>query len=44
MYPVATDDLVLAPGVLVAGDACGRFRGLVASMASGRYVGSALAR
>ena len=44
MYPVATDDLVLAPGVLVAGDACGRFRGLVASMVSGRYVGSALAR
>ncbi len=38
-YPVSSDDLELAPGVLVAGDVCGRFRGIVASMVSGRYVG-----
>ena len=43
-YPVSTEELELAPGVLVAGDACGRFRGIVASMVSGRYVGAAIAR
>jgi hypothetical protein len=43
-YPVGTGDLALAEGVLVAGDACGRFRGIVASMISGRYVGASIAR
>ncbi len=43
-YPVSTADLALAGGVFVAGDACGRFRGIVASMVSGRYVGASLAR
>ena len=38
-YPVSDEHLELAPGVFVAGDACGRFRGIVASMISGRYVG-----
>lgn len=36
-YPV-DDALSLAPHVWIAGDACGRFRGIVASMVSGRYV------
>ena len=39
-YPVSDEHLELAPGVFVAGDACGRFRGIVASMISGRYVGA----
>ena len=43
-YPVSNDHLEAAPGVFVAGDAGGRFRGIVASMISGRYVGSRLAR
>jgi hypothetical protein len=38
-YPVVDGHLEAAPGVFVAGDACGRFRGIVASMVSGRYVG-----
>jgi uncharacterized protein len=37
-YPVDDGSLQLAPGVWVAGDACGRFRGIVAAMVSGRYV------
>lgn len=38
-YPITGDHLEAAPSVFVAGDACGRFRGIVASMVSGRYVG-----
>ncbi len=41
-YPVSDAALELAPGVLIAGDACGRFRGIVASMVSGRYVAAAI--
>lgn len=37
-YPVDDGHLCIAPGVHVAGDACGRFRGIVAAMISGRYV------
>ena len=36
-YPV-DDALQIAKHVWIAGDACGRFRGIVASMVSGRYV------
>lgn len=36
-YPALDGDLRAAPGVYFAGDACGLFRGLVASMLSGRY-------
>jgi hypothetical protein len=36
-YPVDDGSLQVAPGVWVAGDAGGRFRGIVASMVSGRY-------
>ncbi len=36
-YPV-DDALQIAEHVWIAGDACGRFRGIVASMVSGRYV------
>lgn len=37
-YPIADGSLQIAPNVWVAGDAGGRFRGIVASMVSGRYV------
>ncbi len=37
-YPVVDGALAAAPGVWIAGDACGRFRGIVASMIAGRYV------
>lgn len=37
-YPVDDGSLKIAPNVWIAGDACGRFRGIVASMVSGRYV------
>jgi uncharacterized protein len=37
-YPADDGRLALAPGVWICGDACGRFRGIVASMVSGRYV------
>lgn len=36
-YPVDDGSLQVAPGVWIAGDAGGRFRGIVASMISGRY-------
>jgi flavin-dependent dehydrogenase len=36
-YPVTDGALSVAPGVSVVGDATGRFRGIVASMVSGRY-------
>lgn len=36
-YPVDDGGLLAAPGVWIAGDAIGRFRGIVASMISGRY-------
>jgi hypothetical protein len=36
-YPVDDGSLEVAPRVWVAGDAGGRFRGIVASMVSGRY-------
>jgi hypothetical protein len=36
-YPVIDGALAVAPGVSVVGDATGRFRGIVASMVSGRY-------
>lgn len=39
-YPVSDQHLEVAPHVFVAGDACGRFRGIVASLISGRYVGA----
>ena len=39
-YPLDDGDLKLAPGIWIAGDACGRFRGIVASLVSGRYVGA----
>ena len=42
-YPVDDGDLNIAPGIWMAGDLCGRFRGIVASMISGRYVGCAVA-
>lgn len=37
-YPVDDGALQVAPGVWIAGDVAGRFRGIVASMISGRYV------
>ncbi|MBK9035547.1 MAG: hypothetical protein IPL61_30540 [Myxococcales bacterium] len=37
-YPTDDGALAVAPGVWVAGDATGRFRGIVAAMVSGRYV------
>jgi hypothetical protein len=37
-YAVDDGSLQIAPNVWIAGDACGRFRGIVASMVSGRYV------
>ncbi len=38
-YPTtAPDELALGHGLWVAGDVCGRFRGIVAAMISGRYV------
>lgn len=43
-YPDDDGALRLAPGVWVAGDVCGRFRGIVASMASGRYVAAQITR
>ena len=43
-YPVDDGALRVAPGVWVAGDVCGRFRGIVASMVSGRYVALQLLR
>ena len=36
-YPVDDGSLQVAPGVWVVGDAGGAFRGIVASMISGRY-------
>lgn len=36
-YPVDDGALQVAPGVWIAGDVHGRFRGIVASMISGRY-------
>lgn len=36
-FPVDGGALEVAPGVRVAGDLTGRFRGIVASMVSGRY-------
>lgn len=36
-YPIDDGSLEIAPGLWVAGDACGRFRGIVAGMVSGRY-------
>ena len=41
-YAVDDGGLRVAEGVYVAGDACGRFRGIVASMVSGRYVAERL--
>lgn len=43
-YPRDDGDLAIAPGVWVAGDAAGRFRGIVAAMVSGRYVARRIAR
>ncbi len=43
-YPVDDGSLQVAPGVWVVGDACGRFRGIVASMISGRYAAARLGR
>ncbi|HEU0033447.1 MAG TPA: FAD-binding protein [Kofleriaceae bacterium] len=37
-YPVDDGGLAIAPRVWIAGDAGGRFRGIVASMVSGRYI------
>ena len=37
-YPRTDEHLAAADGVFIAGDAGGRFRGIVASMISGRYV------
>lgn len=42
-YPV-DDGLQIADRTWIAGDACGRFRGIVASMVSGRYVARQIAR
>lgn len=36
-YPLTDGGLQAAPGVWLAGDLCGRFRGIVAGMVSGRY-------
>jgi hypothetical protein len=43
-YPADDGALELAPGVMVAGDACGRFRGIVAALVSGRYAARRLTR
>ena len=43
-YPVDDGSLQVAPGVWVAGDAVGRFRGIVASMISGRYAAAQIQR
>ena len=43
-YPVDDGALQVAPGVWVAGDLCGRFRGIVAGMVSGRYAALRLLR
>jgi glycine/D-amino acid oxidase-like deaminating enzyme len=43
-YPADDGALGVAPGVFVAGDACGRFRGIVAAMISGRYAATRIAR
>ena len=43
-YPEDDGALALAPGIWAAGDVCGRFRGIVASMVSGRYVAARVAR
>lgn len=40
-YPLEDGRLCAAPGVWLAGDVCGRFRGIVASMVSGRYAAAA---
>lgn len=42
-YPCDDGHLAIAPGVWVAGDAAGRFRGIVAAMVSGRYVARRIA-
>lgn len=41
-YPVADGSLRVAPGVWIAGDVGGRFRGIVAAMVSGRYAAQRL--
>jgi hypothetical protein len=41
-YPVIDGNLSIDTNLFVAGDACGVFRGLVAAMLSGAYVGEAL--
>lgn len=43
-YPVDDGNLRAAPGVWIAGDLVGRFRGIVASMISGRYAAANAAR
>jgi hypothetical protein len=43
-YPADDGALQVAPGVWIAGDAGGRFRGIVASMISGRYVADRIIR
>lgn len=43
-YPDDDGSLQVAPGVWVAGDLCGRFRGIVAGMVSGRYAALRLMR
>jgi hypothetical protein len=43
-YPADDGSLQVAPGVWVAGDLCGRFRGIVAGMISGRYAALRLIR
>jgi uncharacterized FAD-dependent dehydrogenase len=37
-YPICDGALKIAPSVWIAGDASGRFRGIIAAMVSGRYV------
>lgn len=43
-YPDDDGALRLTPDIWAAGDVCGRFRGIVASMVSGRYVAARVAR
>lgn len=43
-YPDDDDALQVAPDVWIAGDLCGRFRGIVAGMVSGRYAALRLIR
>jgi uncharacterized protein len=43
-YPRDDGNLAVAPGVWIAGDAVGRFRGIVASMVSGRYAAGRMLR